>query len=215
MQRVILACRTLEQELLAAMAAENCRDPVFWLEGGAHNVPSKRREEIQSALNSLPPCDTVLLAMSLCGGSITGLQTRNFRLVVPRCDDCITLLLGSHARRMAYPATYFLTEGWLKGNRSIWSEYQYCMKKYGPQRGKRVFDAMLAHYQDLALVDTGCTSSSVEHQVREIARTLELNYRRIPGTLDYLRQLLRGNWDEALFLVLPPNRAITGERSSL
>ena len=208
MQRVILACRTLEQELLTAIAAENCQDPVFWLEGGAHNVPSKRREEIQTALDSLPPCDTVLLAMSLCGGSLSGLQTRNFRMVVPRCDDCITLLLGSHNRRMAYPATYFLTEGWLRGSGNIWNEYQYCMKKYGSRRGKRIFTAMLAHYQNLALVDTGCSHFSTEGQVQEIARTLNLNYLCICGTLEYLQQLLRGNWDEERFLLLSPNQTV-------
>jgi hypothetical protein len=215
MQRVILACRTLEQELLTAMAAENCHDPICWLEGGVHNVPDKRRQEIQSALDSLPPCDTVLLAMSLCGGSISGLQTRDFRMVVPRCDDCITLLLGSQQARMAYPATYFLTEGWLKGDRNIWNEYQYCLKKYGPQRTKRVFSAMLAHYQDLALVNTGCESPDIENQMQEIARSLALNYRRIPGTLDYLLQLLQDNWDDARFLVVSPNRTVPGERSAL
>jgi hypothetical protein len=116
---------------------------------------------------------------------------------------------------MAYPATYFLTEGWLKGDRNIWNEYQYCLKKYGPQRTKRVFSAMLAHYQDLALVNTGCESPDIENQMQEIARSLALNYRRIPGTLDYLLQLLQDNWDDARFLVVSPNRTVPGERSAL
>lgn len=201
MNTVIIACRTLEKELLAAMARTGCTYPVRWLSAGNHNVPDKRRAEIQQILDECAPFETALLAMSLCGNAVTGLQSRHLQLVVPKCDDCITLLLGSKERRSENPATYFLTEGWLAGEQSIWQEYQHAVEKHGQLRAKRIFGAMLNHYEKLAFVDTGCGDSSDE--IRMIAQTLNLEYTRISGTLSYLEDLLTAKWDDR-FLIIPP-----------
>lgn len=209
MNTVIIACRTLRKELLAAMDRTGCTYPIHWLEAGQHNRKDARRAEIQNALDSCPDCDTVLLAMTLCGGCVTGLQSRNFRLVVPRCDDCISLLLGSQENRKNYPATYFLTEGWLSGKEHIGVEYQKTLEKYGQNRTDRIFSAMLANYEKMAFVDTGCADASV--QIQSIAESLDLTYTRISGTLSYLEDLLSGNWDESRFLVLEPNTTLTEE----
>ena len=201
MRTLIVACRTLEKELLAAMSGTGCTFPIRWLPAGAHNVPEKRKEEIRRILEESTEYDTVLLAMSLCGGALTGLESPGPRLIVPRCDDCITLLLGSAPRRMAYPATYFLTEGWLAGGDNIRQEYQRALEKYGSQRTDRIFSAMLAHYKKLAFVDTGC--GDVSREIRDLAQTLNLEYVHIPGTLTWLEDLLTGNRDDR-FLIIPP-----------
>lgn len=220
MSTVILACKTLEQELLSAMEQEQCTYPVIWLESGLHNWPDKLRTRIQELLDGCGEYDTVLLAMSLCGNCVMGLNSRNFQLVIPRCSDCITLLLGS-AQRQQQKATYFLTEGWLTGERNIYFEYKKCLERYGEKRAKRVFSRMLEHYRYLALVDTGCFDrAAAEVQVRAIALELGLEYRELTGSLDYLRSLLRGSWEERDFLIIPPNSVVTDspyqtERSQL
>lgn len=207
MNTAIIACRTLEKELLAAMAKSGCTYPIRWLTPGAHNVPEKRRTEIQQALDNCAGFDTVLLAMSLCGNSVVGLQTHDFQLVVPRCDDCITVLLGSQKRRNENPAAYFLTEGWLAGKDNIRSEYQRTLEKYGKVRTKRIFASMLANYERIAFVDTGC--SDVSSEIREFAAVLGLEYVRVEGTVSYLEELLARNWDESRFLVVPSHTPIT------
>ena len=209
MNAVIVACRTLEKELLAAMGVKNCTYPILWLEAGRHNVPESRRQEIQHHLDSCTGYDTVILAASLCGNLVVGLQTHNFQMIVPRCDDCITLLLGSAARRNENAATYFLTDGWLSGKDNIWTEYQRTLEKYGEIRGKRIFSSMLAHYEKLAFVDTGC--GDVSAQIQDIAAELELDYTRLEGSLSYLEELLSGSWDERRFLVVPPHAEISQE----
>ena len=206
MSRCIIACRTLEKELLAAMTKVGCSDPVYWLEAGQHNRKDARRAAIQAALDACTDCDTVLLAMTLCGGCAIGLRSHNFRLVLPRCDDCITLLLGSQENRKNYPRTYFLTEGWLAGSEQIGTEYQRTLKKYGEQRTNRIFSGMLANYERMAFVDTGCADAS--EQVEALAKTLNLTYTQIPGTLSYLEELLMGSWDESRFLLLEPNSTL-------
>lgn len=216
MKRVLVACRTLEQELLAAMEKTSCDCRILWLEAGQHNWPDKLRRQIQELLDQCRDCDTVLLAMSLCGNSVVGLQTHDFRLVIPRCDDCITLLLGSLSRRQQIKGAYFLTEGWLRGERNIWEEYTICLARYGEALGKEIFAQMLAHYRQLLLVDTGCFDrKKAETQVKQIAAALGLEYGCLEGTLDYLQRLLTGPWEEASFVVAAPHSCVTAQMCAL
>lgn len=205
----IISCKTIEPELNMAMEQVGCEYEVLWLESGLHNVPRKLNARLQELLDNCHDVDTVLLAMSFCGNSVVGLQTGNFRLRIPRSDDCVTLLMGSLKERMNHKATYFLTEGWLAGERNLWREYEDCIWKYGEKRGKWIFSTMLGHYRNLALVDTGSfTGEELETQVREIADRLELQYVRISGTLDFLKQLLTGPWPEERFVEIPPHSMV-------
>lgn len=216
METAIIACKTLENELQAVMEALDCRLEVRWLESVLHNFPKQLNAQLQSALDSCAEFDTVLLAMSYCGNSLEGLRSGGLRLVVPRCDDCITLLLGSVHRRQSISATYFMTEGWLNGDSNIWQEYQYCLQKYGEKRGRRIFSAMLAHYKNLALLDTGCfDKKAAQARLLPMAETLGLEYTCIEGTLGYLQDLLSGNWDADRFLVVPPHTTISADMLTL
>ena len=216
MNVIIIACKTIEQELLASMNKAGCEYSVLWLESGLHNWPDKLRNRIQELLDQCQSYDTVLLAMSFCGNSVVGLKTHDYRLIIPRCDDCITLLLGSVTRRQEAKATYFLTEGWLKGELNLWKEYQNCLAKYGEKRGKRIFSALLAHYKNLALVDTGCFDrEALEKHVQEIAAVLGLEYICLEGTLDHLKQLLAGPWTADRFVQVEPRSTVTAEMCTL
>ena len=216
MNTVIIACQTIEKELMTSMKQTGCHFPVLWLESGLHNWPDKLRNRIQELLDGCQEYDTVLLAMSFCGNSVVGLKTHDFQLVIPRSDDCITLLLGSLQRRQEAKATYFLTEGWLKGELNLWREYQNCLAKYGEKQGKRIFSVLLAHYKSLALVDTGCFDRELlEKQVRQIAAVLELEYVCLEGTLDHLKQLLSGPWPEDRFVLVEPHSTVTTEMCTL
>lgn len=216
MKTVIIACRTIENELLAAMERIHCPHEIRWLESGMHNQPRKMKEKLQSLLDSCGEFHTVLLCASLCGNAVAGLNTHDFQLVVPRCDDCISLMLGGCERRKALPATYFFTEGWLKSDKSLWAEYQNCLQKYGQKRADRIFSEMLANYRHLALLDTGCfDTTQAAQQIRKIAKTLSLEYVQIEGTLDYIQRLLQGNWNSDDFLIIPPHSTLTLEMCSL
>lgn len=208
----ILSCKTIEPELKTAMAQVGCSYEIQWLESGLHDFPRKLNLRLQQLLDDCGDADRVLLAMSFCGNSVVGLKTGAYTLVIPRSDDCITLLLGSPEVRMQQKATYFLTEGWLAGERNLWREYEECLRKYGREQGEWIMSAMLEHYRNLALVDSGCfTREDLEEESRQIAQKLNLNYIRIPGTLDFLKQLLTGPWPEERFVVIPPNSTVTPE----
>ena len=209
MNTVIIACQTLKNELEAAMAASGRSFEIRWIESGLHNVPKKLHATLQEHLDQCGGFDTVLLVMGYCGNSVAGIETRDFQLVMPRVDDCISLLLGSITRRRRQSlegSTYFMTEGWLEGERNIWKEYEYTMKKYGPELGREIFDAMFQNYRSVALIDTGCYDiAAAAAETRRIAENLKLSYIQLPGTIDYLNDLLSGRWDPDRFLILPPH----------
>ena len=145
MNTVIIACQTLQNELEAAMAACNFSCEIRWIESGLHNVPKKLHATLQEHLDQCDGFDTVLLVMGYCGNSVADIETHDFQLVIPRVDDCISLLLGSvtsRRRQSAGGCTYFMTEGWLQGERNIWKEYEYAINKYGPELGQEIFDTM-------------------------------------------------------------------------
>ena len=190
--------------------------PVVWIPSGLHNVPATLNHTLQEVLAQLSSTDYALFAMSYCGNSLDGLYSGELHLVIPRCDDCITLLLGSAARRKSISATYFMTEGWLNGEHNLWWEYQHCIEKYGEKRGQKIFSVMLAHYKNLALLDTGCfDKNAVQAQMLPMAQTLCLDYTCIEGTLSYLQDLLNGNWDADRFLIVPPHTTISADMLTL
>ena len=42
-------------------------------------------------------------------------------------------------------------------------------------------------------------------ETQEIARKLDLSYIQLPGTIDYLKELLSGQWAPERFIILPPH----------
>ncbi len=213
METVIVGCKTLENELLRAVEETGCSYEILWIESGLHNYPKKLNQVLQETLDGCG-ARQVLAAMGFCGNSIENISTGDYTLIFPRVDDCISLLLGSCKRRMEISrehGTYFLTEGWLKGERNIWKEYEYTMDKYGEETGKEIFSMMLGNYRSLALLDTGCYSmEKAGAEAENIAKTLELEYKVLSATLDYMKKLLAGPWTEEEFLVIPPHSMVQG-----
>lgn len=211
MKQIIIACNTLRDEVETVLRQEKLDIGVVWFPSGLHNVPAELNQRIQEELDKLPQCDHVLLAMAYCGNSIAGVKTRDFTLTVPRVDDCISLLLGRVKTRVEdYKGVYFMTAGWLRGERNMMTEYRYTLEKYGPRRGERIFQALFRNYTDMAMLDSGCfDKAAVEEEMRRSAETLKLGYREIPGDLTMLRQLLTGPWPEDKYLTVEPNSTIT------
>ena len=212
MNATIIACKTLENELQAAMETLSCTYPILWLESGLHNFPEKLHAVLQESLDQCHS-DIVLMAMGFCGNSVVGLHTGNFQLVIPHVDDCISLLLGSMENRVESSdqgSTYFLTEGWLKGERNIWTEYEYVMEKYGTRRGERIFQTMFKHYRHIGLLDTRCYDlAPARAESQKIADQLRLDLRILTADNHYLTELLSGNWDTEKFTIIPANSSVS------
>jgi len=214
METAIIACQTLETELGQAMKNIGSDYPIHYMESGLHNTPAKLFRRLSELLGEIR-ADRVLLAMGFCGNSVAGIRAGDFELIIPRVDDCISLLLGSQKKRAAVSreyAAYFLTEGWMRGERNLWVEHQHAVKKYGEEMAMEIAEMLYGHYRTLALLDTGAEPiEPLVEKTKIIADTLHLEQKILPATVAYLEELLTGPWSPERFLVLPPGTAITQE----
>ena len=208
MNECIIACETLKNELSFCMEAANPDRCAIWIESGLHNTPAKLHDRLQKALDNIPSHGRVLLCFGTCGNSVLGLRTGPFELIMPRVDDCITLLLGSASVRERINqehSAYYLTEGWLRGERNLIVEYNYCVEKYGAEQAKEIAEAIYGHYRTLGLLDTGVGDiASLYDSTKNIADTLGLERMVFPASVDYIRQLLNGPRTPDRFIIKQP-----------
>ena len=219
MKTVAIACRTIEDELNAVYNTLPTPFPIVWVESGLHNFPAQLKERLQQEINKISDVDNILLLFGYCGNSIEGLVAPQARLVVPKVEDCISLLLGGNQIRMALsretPA-FYLTDGWLRYEKNIYWEYEHCLEKYGEARSLRIFRAMFEHYSNLNFIDTGSYDlEAVMSRTADWATKLNLKQGIVPGTLKLITKAFNEEWDED-FLIAPPGvpLQVTYEESS-
>ncbi|ATW25221.1 hypothetical protein DCMF_10980 [Candidatus Formimonas warabiya] len=214
MSIVIVACQTICDEVDLAIAETGVSHPVLWVESGLHNFPDTLRTKLQEQINRISHVEKIILAYGYCGNSLLGLYSDHATLVIPRVDDCISLLLGSYQSRERLSqemGTYFLTRGWLENENNIIKEYERCLDRYGQVQAERVMKVMMEHYRRLVLIDTGayavdgCLKKSCDFSQR-----MGLQHQVVTGSLRLLKKLFTGPWDEE-FLVLKPGEVLSME----
>lgn len=205
MKSLIISCKTLENELTSAMQACQVSWPVIWLDASLHNVKDKLKAAVQEVLDTHTEEDRIYLATSFCGNALEGIRNRQAELIIPRTDDCISMLLGGTDCKMCHMGSYFLTEGWLKGERSLMNEYKISLQHYGEKRTRRIFHVMLKNYRCFSILDTGCYNlETAMEEAKKFAAIFQKSLQILPASTDYLRELLTGPWPEERFLTLPP-----------
>lgn len=218
MKTAVIACKTMEDELRYAVERAGADYPVFWLEQGLHNVPQMLNDAVQNALDGAG-AQRVLLAMGFCGNALRGLRVPEIELIIPRVDDCISLLLGSVKRRLEISrqySAYFFTEGWLRGERNIWVEHQHMLETYGEELTEELEKSMFGHYKTLGLLDCGIKPiEPLVEGTKMIADGLHLTQQVIPASAQYLEDLLTGPWPADRFLTVRGARTITDEDMTL
>jgi len=212
MKTVVIACETMRDEVLYAIKKTGVDYPVVWLEQGLHNVPERLRDSVEKALEG-SGAERALLATGFCGNAMKGIRIPVGEIVLPRVDDCISLLLGSVRRRRQVSdeyAAYFFTEGWLRGERNIWVEHQYMLENYGEEITEELERSMFGHYRTLGLLDCGVNPvEPLVENTRMIAEGLHLTQQVIPASVGYLEELLTGPWPVERFVTLRQGEEIT------
>jgi hypothetical protein len=212
MGTAIVACHTLRDELNLVIKETGVDYPVIYIESELHNTPELLHKRIQEEINCIDNVTVILLAFGYCGNSLLGIKSARARLVIPKADDCIPLLLGScEARRnvLKEKGTYFLTQGWLDNENNLLREYERCIERYGPERALKIMKIIRGHYKRLMLIDTGAYAvESILPQTQRFAEMLTMCHEVAKGSLRLLYKLLQGQWDEE-FLVLEPGQEVT------
>jgi hypothetical protein len=163
---------------------------------------SERREEVL-----VEPVEEVLLALGFCGNALKGLSARHLRLVFPRVDDCISLLLNRGCVREEIPRdprNYYLTRGWFSHESSLVQAFDEWAERYGAERAARLRKTMFAGYERVSLIDTQAYDiDECLDQSRGVARDLDLEHGIVPGSIQLLERLFRGERDSEIVVVAP------------
>ena len=154
---VILACTSLLLHVEAAQTRMGTHFPVVELDRRLHAEPKQMRSRILEALDALPAgCDTVLVAMGYCGGSWNHIPLTR-RVVVPKVDDCITLLLHTddtpHGNLKEHGHMYFRDCD--TGPYSIEGMKDEICRTYGMEFGTSIFGSWFQNYTNADIIDTG------------------------------------------------------------
>jgi hypothetical protein len=218
----ILACPVLRDLIEPRIAGSETSS--LYLDYGLHVLPKRMAPSLQEELDALPEPSLVLIGYGLCGNGLDGLQAGPHTLVIPRVDDCIAILLGSHQAYLQaqreHPGTYYLTRGWLEAGAHPLSEYQELVEKFGQESADHVVDMLFGNYTQLCLLaSTEADLAACRTEAREVAdfcaRRWNMSYQERIGSEALLRGLLdaprqMGALGEE-FVVVPPGGRVQAQ----
>jgi hypothetical protein len=230
---VVISCQVLK-DLLDRLLPRKLPRPqdlaqdVIYMDYGLHRLPNQMTPKLQEVIDGLPEPSLVVLGYGLCGNGLRGLKAGQHTLLVPRVDDCIALLLGSHQAYVrefgSVPGTYYLSKGWLESGSHPLKEYNEYVPRYGEEQAMWIMDQQYRHYERLVLVAHSQEDlEAYRPQALEVARFCErwgMRYEELLGSEAYVKQLVslipsqagepammleKANGD---FLIIPPGGEI-------
>ena len=236
MRIALIGCMVMCREISYLVFQSRQIVRTWWLKQGLHNTPEILHIELQRLIDEIEQenqkmpsyarFDAIVLAYGLCSNSVVGLKSRSLPVVVPRCDDCISLLLGSAERYQDYfhqlPGTFWYSSGWVEhGDPPSKARYQRERSEYVEKFGEENADYLmqcsstwLTSYRHCCYITCPLGNfPEYEEYTKQAARDFGWTYHEIPGDMQYLHALVNGPWDDQRFLVCPPGHCIVADYS--
>ena len=158
------------------------------------------------------PVREAILALGFCGKGLQGLVSERVTLVFPRVDDCVSLLLNHGCSREDIPRNprnYYLTRGWFAHDNSTAEAFEDWTARYGAERAAQLRKTMFAGYERVGLIDTQAYDiQECIDRSRAYADDLDLEHIVVPGSVQLLERLFRGERDSEI-VVVPPTVPIS------
>jgi len=227
----LLCCEIFYREVCALAAESPAKCDVEFLPKGLHDLGvEKMMPRLQERIDAVKKgdADALLLGYGLCNNGIAGLTAREIPIVVPRAHDCITLFMGSRQRYREYfnahPGTYYRTTGWLErsdsaieGEQTVSQrlgmafQYEELAAKYGEENAKYIIETIgdpVAHYDRITFIRMGLAcEDAFRDKAKKEAEEKGWQFEEIQGSMEMLRKLIFGEWDDD-FLIVPPGKRI-------
>ena len=212
-KNVILVCKNLRFHLEKAQEAMHTNIPVIELDTSLHKEPEKMREKILTEIEQISSeYDTILAAMGFCGGSWRDVCVSR-RVIIPRTDDCITMLLttdDNFVPNRKVPGCMYLTDN-RDEQMTIPGIRRTLIAQCGEKKGEKVFRLYFKHYTHIGIVDTGLYDSYGTEYLELAKESAELiggSIIHVPGSNRVLEKLISGEWDNQ-FLILEPGQTVS------
>lgn len=208
MKQLLIACETLRDEVELALKKTKTEIEISWMPNRLHDRPEQLKNALQEEINRVENDYNILLfAYGNCGNGLLGIKSEKATMIIPKYDDCIGMLL-CHKPQLdrIRTTTYFLTPGWIEGEKSLEVEYAQIIEKYGEKRAKMIYDMMFKNYKELMMIDTGAYKlEDWMERVEKISKIVGLDVVVDEGDITALEKLITEDWDED-FCIIPPQR---------
>lgn len=209
MKKLLIACETIRDEVELALKKQCVEMDTLWMPNTLHDSPERLQAALQTEIiKAEEEYDELLFAYGNCGNGLLGLKSEKATIIIPQYGDCIDILLSEKDNlERIRTTTYFLTQGWLQGKKTLDVEYEHNLKKYGERRAKMIMNMMFKNYKNLMLIDTGAYDvANALPRVNDIGELIGLDVIVSKGSISPLEKLISGQWEEK-FCVVPPGRA--------
>lgn len=209
---IVIACDSLREYVEAAQKRAHTDYPVLFMDKKYHRDPAEMREHLIKTLRDLPESvETVLAAMGFCGGSWDGVETP-CRLVLPRIDDCVSLLLQTGDRPVSdlKSAKHLYVRARDPADESFKSIFEKLTADKDEETKRRYHEDWKSYYDCISIMDTGlndCLRPGYLEAVKRDADWLDAGVEFVKGGTYLIEKLLRGEWDKQ-FLVLEPGSRV-------
>jgi hypothetical protein len=218
----ILACCTLQSMIEPFF--RNANLPMIYMEYGLHRTQRLMSLALQEQLERITTAATIIFGYGLCGNGLVGLKAYNHKLIIPRVDDCIALLLGSYDKYLeefhTEPGTYYLNKGWLESGSHPLKEYNELLEKYDKETADWIIDAQYRNYKRIVLIAPNRIElEAYRNKAREVFDFCKNRwgyyYEERIGSNEYVKKLVTQTYrltestDD--FLVIPPGGEVKQE----
>lgn len=209
---VIFACSSLKEYIYAAQRQAKTSYPIVFLDKENHLEPENMKRCILDAEKKLPDMiKNVLVAMGFCGGALDHISFSR-RFVIPRVDDCVSLMLQKDGVYNPNPKEtghlYMMEQN--PEDFSFEKMFQDDRTTYEGISQETLFHMYFDNYRHLDIIDTGltdCYSEEYAQQAQENADLIHAALDYVEGSNLLLEKLVSGKWDDQ-FLVAEPGHMI-------
>lgn len=196
--RVIIACRTLEREIRAAMKETGNSCLVYYLPLKYHVAPKEMAVELQRIIDSLINVDEILICVSGCGGSTKELKASTADIIIPKTRDCIDILLSNQTGKIDRDKNgIFFTDNWLEFFKESPMAFDKLVKEYGKEQAKEKFRQIYKGFEHFYIVDTGAYNvEEVKAHLQPLVDILDGELTVVKGRYEILRKMVAGKIDQ-------------------
>ncbi len=238
MRIAFIGCMVMYREVSRYISTADGFVHPFWIEQGLHDTPEKLRKKLQSTIDEIEGIvqeegrkhsaaergfDAIVLGYGLCSNSVIGLHSKTLPIVVPRCDDCIALFLGSYQRYLdifgGNKGIYWYTRGWMQDDHCPSKEYfdrlhKHYIEEYDEDTADYLIEqetGYIKEYENLYFIKSDIIpDEEALARSKEIASEFGWAHTTVEGDSGFIFDMFKGGWDDR-FLVCPPGHRIAPE----
>ncbi len=212
LRKILLSCPTLRNELEQAVKESGFSDPILFLPRQLHNDPKILKSYLQETIDRLENIDQILLCVSGCGGGTIRLRATNAELVIPRCRDCLDLLLSQKDGKLERPEKgIFVTQSWADYMLESEMSLEHMTQKLGKEQAEQKLREIYRGFERFYIIDTGVHDvEKVRMQMMPLVQVLHGTIFCVPGDYWILRKMVSGKIDED-FMVIPKGQTVKKE----